>query len=156
MTRKMRRQHWVDARVQGTLIRRIVIHWCTFFVVTLLCVSLMQLLLGDPNKTITERMSSPEQNLLLLGMIMLSLLPIFVLDTIRFSNRFVGPIARLRRSMRELVAGEKVPTLAFRDNDFWTEVADEFNSISQMVQDQEAEIKKLKEQVAESPESVNV
>ncbi len=87
---------------------------------------------------------------MLIGLIMVALFPAFALDTIRFSNRFVGPIARLRRHMRELAAGEKVSSLAFRDNDFWADVADEFNTVAQMVQDQGREIESLREQLADS------
>lgn len=149
MSRKLRRQHWVDSSVQGTLVRRILCHWCAFFVITLMCVSVMQLLLGDPNKTIVERVTSPGSGLMLIGLIMLALFPAFALDTIRFSNRFVGPITRLRRYMRDLVAGDKVGKLAFRDNDFWTEVAEEFNLISDRVQQQEEELQELKQKLAE-------
>ncbi len=147
--KKMRKQHWVDSRVQGTLVRRLLLHWCAFFAVTLMCVAVMQLLLGDPNKTIVERMSSPGSGLMLMSVIMLALFPAFALDTIRFSNRFVGPIARLRRNMRDLASGERVPALAFRDNDFWTEVAEEFNAVCRRVQDQEQELVSLKEQLSE-------
>ena len=150
MAKKLRRQHWVDSKVQGTLVRRILIHWCAFFVVTLMCVSAMQLLLGDPNKTIVERVSSPGSSLTLIGIIMLALFPAFALDTIRFSNRFVGPIARLRRYMRELASGDSVNALTFRDNDFWADVAEEFNSISRIVQDQADEIELLKQQLNEN------
>ena len=150
MSKKLRRQHWVDSRVQGTLVRRILFHWCAFFVVTLMCVSVMQMLLGDPNKSIVERMTSPGSGLMLIGVIMLALFPAFALDTIRFSNRFVGPVARLRKFMRDLNDGQRVPALAFRDNDFWSEVADEFNAISQRVQDQSKEIEELKQQLSES------
>lgn len=148
MSKKLRRQHWVDSRVQGTLVRRILFHWCAFFVVTLMCVSVMQLLLGDPNKTIAERVASPGSGLMLIGVIMLALFPAFALDTIRFSNRFVGPIARLRRYMRELTEGKKVGPLSFRDNDFWADVAEEFNAISSRVQEQEQEILELKEKLS--------
>ena len=150
MSKKLRRQHWVDSRVQGTLVRRILIHWCAFFAVTLMCVSVMQMLLGDPNKTVVERMTSPGSGLVLIGVIMLALFPAFALDTIRFSNRFVGPVARLRKFMRDLNDGERVPALAFRDNDFWSEVADEFNTISQRVQNQDREIEELKQKLAEA------
>ncbi len=148
MSKKLRRQHWVDSQVQGTLVRRILFHWCAFFVVTLMCVSVMQLLLGDPNKTITERITQPGSGLILVGVIMLALFPAFALDTIRFSNRFVGPIARLRRFMRELSEGKEIGTLAFRDNDFWADVADEFNSVTARVQEQETEINELKEKLS--------
>ena len=146
--KKLRRQHWVDSRVQGNLVRRILVHWCAFFMVTLMCVSVMQILLGDPDKTMAQRLGSPGSDLMLIGVIMLALFPAFALDTVRFSNRFVGPIARLRRYMRDLVAGEKVEPLYFRDNDFWSEVAGEFNAIANRVKDQDEEIEELKKKLA--------
>lgn len=152
MSQKLRRQNWVDSQVQGTLVRRILFHWCAFFLVTLLCVSIMHLLLGDPNQSISQRFAAPGSSLVLIGVIMLALFPTFALDTIRFSNRFVGPIARLRRSMRELAAGESVKSLAFRDNDFWADVADEFNSVARIVNEQSREIEALKEQLADRAE----
>lgn len=147
MSKRMRRQHWVDSKVQGTLVRRILFHWCAFFLVTLMCVSVMQLLLGDPNQSVYERVASPGSGFVLMGIVMIALFPAFALDTIRFSNRFVGPIARLRRYMRELAAGEKLTTLAFRDSDFWSEVADEFNQVVELVNEQQKEIQTLKQKL---------
>ncbi len=99
---------------------------------------------------------SPGSGLLLIGVVMLALFPAFALDTIRFSNRFVGPIARLRRYMRELADGENITTLAFRDNDFWSEVADEFNQVVELVQEQAAEIEQLKQKVTSTTVSNSV
>ena len=149
MTGKSRRQHWVDAQAQGTLVRRVLMHWCIFFAGTLICWYVLQLLLGDPSKPIVERMTTSGSNILLLLVIMLSLFPAFALDTVRFSNRFVGPIARLRGAMRRLSEGSLPGKLAFRDNDFWSEVAEEFNLLSDHVQNQEQVIDELREKVAE-------
>ena len=64
----------------------------------------------------------------------LLLLPLMIVDVIRFSNRFVGPLVRLRRSMRELARGECVGPIEFRDADFWQEIAEEFNAVRDRVQ----------------------
>ena len=111
--------------------------------------SILQMLLGDPDKTIVDRLTASGSSMLLLIVIMLSLFPAFALDTVRFSNRFVGPVARLRRVMRELALGEKPGSLAFRDNDFWAEVADEFNAVTKLVENQSQVIEDLKSKVAE-------
>ena len=57
------------------------------------------------------------------------MLPILLLDVLITSNRFAGPLYRLRRSMRALAAGEHVQPVVFRDGDFWHEIADEFNAV---------------------------
>ena len=63
------------------------------------------------------------------------LLPLVILDMIRLSNRFTGPLLRLRRSMRELARGEHVEPIEFRDGDYWQEFANEFNVLAARVQD---------------------
>ena len=57
----------------------------------------------------------------------LILLPIVMLDVARLSARFVGPVLRLRGAMKELAEGQQTRPLAFRDNDFWQELAQDFN-----------------------------
>jgi hypothetical protein len=57
----------------------------------------------------------------------LILLPIVMLDVMRLSNRFVGPVARLRGGLRELADGRPAQPLNFRDDDFWRELATDFN-----------------------------
>jgi len=76
---------------------------------------------------------------------MLALFPAFMLDTIRFSNRFVGPIARVRRHLRQLGEGN-TERCSFRDNDFWSELANEFNSVAERVEQLESENASLREQ----------
>ena len=58
------------------------------------------------------------------------LMPMVILDIVRVSNRFVGPLVRLRRSLRELARGEKVEPIRFREGDFWQEIAEEFNAVA--------------------------
>ena len=144
-----RRQHFVDSHVQGSLLRRILVHWLVFFGVACLSVVALQSLLGNPGVPMMERVQSEMGEFVFLGIVLLSLFPAFMLDTIRFSNRFVGPIARLRRSLRELGEDGKTPTLQFREADFWADVAQEFNTINQRVQQQTDRIAELEKQLAD-------
>jgi len=130
---KHRRSSFVDGTVQGRLVRRIFVHWLVFFGLLVVFLGLMSVLAGDPSQSVFERALAPASEYLLLGLLTLTLLPAFMLDTIRFSNRFVGPIARLRRSMRELAAGEPVKELRFRDDDLWTDAANEFNAVAHRI-----------------------
>ena len=129
MQRKKRKQNYVDSDVQGSLLRRIVAHWLVFFFVVAFSTITLQALLGDPGLPLTTRLANEAREFLLIGIIIAVLFPAFLLDTIRFSNRFVGPISRLRRQMRELGETGETPVLRFRDNDFWMELAEEFNAV---------------------------
>ena len=56
-------------------------------------------------------------------------LPVVMFDMSRLTNRFAGPLFRLRGSMRRLARGERVDPVHFRENDYWQEIAEEFNAI---------------------------
>ena len=124
-----RRRTYVDSHVQAALCKRIFWHWCAFFAVVMLVISGFQVLLGTPGQTWSQRLGSQLGYTFFLGVVVLSLLPAFMLDAVRFSNRFVGPIARLRRGMRELADGGNTEEMRFREGDFWADAAEEFNEL---------------------------
>jgi nitrogen fixation/metabolism regulation signal transduction histidine kinase len=64
----------------------------------------------------------------------LLLMPLVAWDVIRLSNRFVGPILRMRRAMKALAQGEQVQPIAFREGDFWREFAGDFNAVAERLQ----------------------
>jgi hypothetical protein len=127
--KSLRRQNLVDTHVQGALCKRIFWHWCAFFATTLFAIVGFQVLLGDPGESLSQRLGTQMGHFVLLSILLVSLLPAFMLDTVRFSNRFVGPFARLRRCMRELAQLDNTEELRFRQNDFWNAAALEFNEL---------------------------
>jgi nitrogen fixation/metabolism regulation signal transduction histidine kinase len=58
------------------------------------------------------------------------ILPAVLWDLMRMSNRFVGPIYRLRRSMRSLANGADVDPVFLRDGDYWFDFAEDFNRVA--------------------------
>jgi hypothetical protein len=61
------------------------------------------------------------------------LFPIFIFNAIRFSNRFTGPMVRVRRTLKELARGETTPMRSFREHDFWSDTADDINEIAALL-----------------------
>lgn len=137
MAIQKRRKNYTDTHVQGSLIRRVLFHWCIFFAVTAIALTTLPALTGDPALPFSERLQAELGKSGILFVVMLGLLPAFMLDTVRFSNRFVGPIARLRGAMRKLSREQQADPIQFRDNDFWTEIANEFNAVSELVANQQ-------------------
>jgi hypothetical protein len=129
MAKFQRKQNLVDGKVQGGLVTRIMCHWLCFFGVTAFLFVVLQTMLGDPAVPMSGRLSAAIREYALLAIVIFAVLPAFALDTIRFSNRFVGPVFRLRRALREL--GEKGDTdpVQFRDNDFWQDIAGDLNRV---------------------------
>lgn len=129
---QLRKQLFVDPKVQGALVIRVVLYW----VVCLITITLMLLcwsILRTPRIFYThlDDMWFHYGPALVASFI---LLPMVVVDIIRVSNRFAGPLVRLRRSMRALARGDHVEPIRFREGDFWQEFADEFNAIAARVQ----------------------
>jgi hypothetical protein len=62
-------------------------------------------------------------------LVMFFLLPVFVLDTIKLSHRFAGPIFSLRRAIRGIAQGEAPKKLKFRRLDFWHDLAEDYNAM---------------------------
>lgn len=54
----------------------------------------------------------------------------------RLTNRFAGPIVRLRKALRSIANGEDITELKLRSGDYWFEMADEFNSVMQRLSQQ--------------------
>ena len=76
------------------------------------------------------------------------LMPIFAYDLLRLSHGFVGPVLRLRKEMKALALGADREPIEFRAEDFWLDMADEYNLLRD-------EVNKLREQLASVP-SANV
>ena len=145
-----RKKNYVDSHVQGSLLKRIILHWLAFFVVAGMSIIMLQSLLGDVNLSLGERISRQIGEFTLIGVIMVCLFPVFLLDTIRFSNRFVGPIARMRRHLREIGETGTTDECKFRGDDFWSEMAGELNAVTERVDSQREEIERLKAALASS------
>ena len=152
MSRKKRKNNYIDASVQGNLLKRIMYHWLIFFAVAGLFSILVQSLLGDPRIPISSRIQAASENFAFITLVVFAIFPVFLLDTIRFSNRFAGPIVRLRRQLRELGTQRDTPSMKFRDDDFWMEICPEFNAVRGVVLEQQIEIDNLKAQLAEQTE----
>jgi hypothetical protein len=132
--KRLRKHLFVDPRVQGALVARVVLYWVVCLISMMLLLLCWQILTGPArlfHKQFGELWFYYEPAVIASCL----LLPLVIIDVVRFSNRFVGPLLRLRRSMRELSRGEYVEPLKFRDTDFWREIADEFNAVRARVQE---------------------
>lgn len=126
MAHPERKKTFVDPKVQGALVRRLVLHWLSFLLVASLVTFCLQVL-SNPFRSISEHVAQLWWTHGPFLLVMVFLLPVFVLDTIKMSHRFVGPIYRLRQVILEIAQGDPPPRLKFRDFDFWQGMADDFN-----------------------------
>lgn len=128
MPRNQRRRLLVDRKVQGALLRRVAVYWLLFTVALIVMSVLWNAMSAGPlsSAQLIERLWAAFGPALLASV---SLMPIVVIDSLRLSNRFAGPMHRLRRVMREASEGQPVEPVRFRDEDYWREFAEDFNRL---------------------------
>lgn len=126
--RPQRRQKFIDSKVQGALARRIIFHWLVFLAVASVAALLLQVL-SDPFRPAGEHVENLWYTHGPFLVVMVFLLPVFVIDTVKISHRFAGPVYSLRRTMREVADGKPPRKLQFRQGDFWHELAGDYNAM---------------------------
>jgi nitrogen fixation/metabolism regulation signal transduction histidine kinase len=133
-----RLQFFVDSKVQGALLVRGFVYWLLCSLAVFLALLAWQCIVG-PARIFYQHFDELWFRYAPVFALLLALLPILALDFIKFSNRFAGPVLRLRAAMRQLARGDTAPTLSFRDDDFWQELAADFNRIAARLDTLEAE-----------------
>jgi len=123
-----RTKHFIDSNVQGALARRIILHWLVFAIVTSLVLFILQVL-SNPFRPLADAMQDLWSVQGPFMLVMVFILPVFVVDTIKLSHRFAGPIFSLRREIREVAQGKAPRKMKFRQNDFWQDLAEDYNTM---------------------------
>jgi hypothetical protein len=123
-----RKKQFIDTSVQGALTRRIIFHWLVFMLVTSAVAFVLQVL-SDPFLGLTAHLKDLWWSQGPFLLVMVFLLPVFVMDAIKMSHRFAGPIFSLRRAIRGIAEGETPRKMKFRKHDFWQDLADDYNAM---------------------------
>ena len=126
---RYRKRLFVDPKVQGALLLRAIGYWFFCLLTMALSLLLWQLFTG-PARLFYMHFDDMLYWYGPAAVASLLVLPLVIIDCVRLSNRFAGPLYRLRRELRRLGAGETVKPIHFRDGDFWLEFADEFNAVA--------------------------
>ncbi len=123
-----RRQLFVDASVQGAVLRRVVIYWFLGMAVVLLGLLCYRITTGParPFYTHLDDMWFHYGPVFIATLLML---PVVAYDCVKLTHRFAGPMFRMRRAMKTLAQGKTTHPVHFRDNDFWRDFAEDFNSL---------------------------
>ena len=132
-----RRRLFIDRPVQVALILRAMLYWVMCLVAQLLMVFVFAIF------TSPEDVFSNESHLWwhfqLAVLAAMVLLPLILLDVLKLSHRWVGPVFRLRTSLRALSRGESVAPICFRESDFWQELAGDLNVVAAELDRQRSE-----------------
>ncbi len=118
---------FVDSSLQGSLIRRILLHWVSFVAAgTLIACALRWM--THPTLPLSIQAGEMFAQFGPFLITMLAMLPIFVIDTMKITNRFAGPFVRFRQNLVSLRGGES-DRVTFRGGDFWHDTEEDLNAI---------------------------
>lgn len=145
MPKPRRTKHFIDSNVQGALARRIIFHWVMFLSVASFVAFVLQVL-SNPFRPIGEHVQDLWWSQGPFLLVTFFLLPVFVIDSIKLSHRFAGPIFSLRRTIRAVAQGETPRRLKFRRRDFWHDLAEDYNAML-------VRLGALEEQAGDEPQS---
>lgn len=124
-----RRQLFIDRPVQVTLLLRALLYWAVCLMAQLLMVFFFAMVSSSADDFLAN---GPQLwwHLQLSVIASLVLLPVILLDLLKLSHRWVGPISRLRTTLKALSRGEPVPPVRFREKDFWQDLAGDLNVVA--------------------------
>ena len=108
--KSLRKQFFVDPQVQGGLVWRLILYW-VLCLGAMIAILLCWRMITGPARVFYTHFDDMWFHYGPALIVSLLLLPLVIVDTIRYSNRFAGPMLRLRRSMRDLARGEHVEPL---------------------------------------------
>ena len=126
--KRLRKRWFVHPRIQGALVLRVGMYWLVCVIGIVLMILCWRTGTG-PACPFYVRLIEMWPYYGPAVIVSLLMLPLVVVDIIRFSNRFVGPMLRMRQAMRQLARGEYVEPIEFRGTDLWQEFADAFNAV---------------------------
>lgn len=124
-----RKKVHADEAIQGELLFRAIVYW--FFCVTVisLLVFACSILSGPPRpfgQVVRESLIAGAP--VVFGAVIL--LPVVLIDVLRVSNRFVGPIHQVKNVLRQVVQGQPSDRVYLREGDFWQSLANDTNLIA--------------------------
>ncbi len=143
-----RSRYFVERQVQGALGLRIAMHWGLFLVATALLTTFLRVIGNVEFVSIVDVVALALREQLTVFVVLLALLPWFVHDALKLSNRFAGPMVRLRGALRELNQEGATLPLKFRRGDFWSDIAEEFNELRSQIDRDRSELAHLRSQLA--------
>ena len=127
MLNNRRKKNLVHRAIQLALVKRMLLQWF-FFVLVTCALTVATQFIFDPLQTRTDWNYHFRVTVSSFLLVSLCMIPIFLRDSIKLSNRFVGPIMRLQTFVQK-VGRDDVDKLQFRQGDFWTTLSQDFNDM---------------------------
>lgn len=139
-----RKTFMVDSQLQGALGWRIAVHWMIFLGLSISVTCSLQVLSSFDHGSLWSRLETALKGQVGSVAVLLALLPWFVHDLLKFSNRFAAPVVRLQRSIVQLTSDGQTPPLVIRSGDFWQQLAVDFNELRARVHAEREQLSEMR------------
>lgn len=148
----------VDGNLQWRLTRRAISTWLTGLVAIFavpISITFMAgvFVFGHPASSVVRSIFEAASFPLILALLVI---PLGIRDSFQFSNRIAGPMMRMKRNMADLAAGQPIHSIRLRPGDFFVDVVDQFNELTesyQKLQRENAELRGESASPSASPSS---
>ncbi len=129
MSTNQRKRNLIHRDIQVRLIRQLLVHWLLFILAACAAAVLIQMLM-NPLQSQDAWKFQLRVTLASFLLVSICLVPFFVRDSLKVSNRFVGPILRLQSFVQNVTFGDK-KEIHFRKMDDWQSLANDLNAMIQ-------------------------
>ena len=136
----LRHQWYVDSSVQKSLLKRMVIYCLASLLFVSMPIAFFKTLNQTDRNIVGHFMDVISTHWPILLMLA-CMIPFAVYDTLRLSNRFAGPVFRLRRELRHFRETGSMNEVFFRDNDFWHDLSLGVNELTLRIRELENQLK---------------
>ncbi len=140
---------FIDKEVQGALVGRVVVYWLAGIAYVALG-SVGYNLYLSPNWTISQHFAYLLETYWAWIPSAVLILPMVIYDILRLSNKFAGPIFRLRDHLKQLVTDPDSKGIQFRGDDYWRDLAKPINQLQHRVLVLQNEVADLECQLAQA------
>ncbi len=135
-----RKRKYVDNRLQGQLLRRMGIHWGALMISSTCALAIWIRLFEHPESSWGEVLGECFYRYLPFFFVSIVLVPAFILDSVKLTNRFAGPLHRLAVALEQVRQGSKFTPIHFRKRDFLHDLAEDLNAIMEVRGDDDGNV----------------
>lgn len=139
MGRAQRKRYFIDPAVQAGLMKRLVVYIGASMIFFTMPIAFAKTVM-HPEIMFTEHVLTVYATHWPILLMMIAFLPFALNDAVRFSNRFAGPIYRMRCELKRFENRQPMNRIKFRKRDFWHDLADSMNMVSDRIAELEKEL----------------
>jgi hypothetical protein len=124
-----RLKNLVGDRLQNELMIRLSFHWCIFLAINAFALAIWIRMVEMPDAEWSSVLRTGAARYLPCIAVSIVMLPAFLIDSIKLSNRFAGPLYRISDALKTYRATRESVNLKLRKDDYLQDITEDLNAI---------------------------